>query len=58
MVNAISSNISSLQLLRAQNAFSKVQTSAKSEVETFEQQTEELVQDTSLPKAGEHIRKW
>ena len=33
MVNAISSNISSLQLLRAQNAFSKVQTSAKSEVQ-------------------------
>jgi len=52
MVNAISSNISSLQLLRAQNAFSKVQTSAKTEVETFEPEVEQFAQETSTPKAG------
>lgn len=52
MVNAISSNISSLQLLRAQNAFSKVQTSAKPEVETFETEVEQFAQETSTPKVG------
>ena len=52
MVNAISSNISSLQLLRAQNAFSKVQTSAKTDVEAFEPQTEQLEQEISTPIAG------
>lgn len=52
MVNAISSNISSLQLLRAQNAFSKVQTASKQEVEVVEPQIEQLAEETSLPKAG------
>ena len=55
MIESVSSNISSLQLLRAQNAFNQVKTSQPQEETTpiVEEQQEEI----STPKAGTTVEK-
>jgi len=56
MVNAISSNISSLQLLRAQNAFNQAKIEPKQQ-EEIPEITEEISEESSLPKAGTTVEK-